>query len=125
MTETPREIRENLIMQWNDKRHNWEELLKILQWCEGIDDSIKKNLKQEMMKNFYNNYEKAKENPEYQQADALYLDIKKTNNSLKRKSAELAQKESKTENDLDQSEQWMLKIAETAMELEDGAWWKR
>ena len=95
MTETPREIRESLIMQWYEKKFNRDELLTVLDWSRTIDDGLKKKIKKEIIQNFYENFDKAKEEERFKSADAEYRDIKVHRRQLKKISEKLDTNEQK------------------------------
>ena len=125
MKKTPRETRENLIMDWHEKKLNRDELLRVLEWCEEIDKPTKDKMEHEIIKNFYENFEAAKHNTEYELANNLNLEIKKNKKLLQKKWEELKNKKRETENNLNESEEWLLDISELAMDLSDGSWWKK
>lgn len=125
MTETPRETREKLIIQWYEKKLNRDELLRVLEWSEILDKEDREKIKSEIIKNFYENFEKAKEDEGFKSADVEYRDIKKIKRNLKEKSAELIQKKEESENEFQEIDSQMLDIAEMAMELENWSRWKK
>ena len=125
MKNTPREAREKLIIQWYEKKLNRDELLRVLEWSEILNKEDREKIKSEIIKNFYENFEKAKGDEGFKSADAEYRDIKKTKRNLKEKSAELIIKKEESDSKLQEIDSQMLDIAETAMKLENGSWWKK
>lgn len=125
MTETPRETREKLIIQWYEKKLNRDELLRVLEWSEILDKKGREKIKSEIIKNFYENFERAKGDEGFKSADAEYRDIKKTKRNLEEKSAELIQKKEESEDEFQEIDSQMLDIAEMAMELENWSRWKK
>lgn len=123
MTETLREIREKLIIQWYEKKLNRDELLRVLEWS-GLDDGSKKKYKSEIMQNFYENFEEAKNTEEFKSADAKYREIKKLWRTFEEKSLEIIKKKVKSESELKKIDAEILGIAAKSMDLGDGSWWK-
>jgi len=125
MPETPREIRENLILQRYEKKLNRDELLKVLDWNEIINSEKKNEIKSEILENFYKNYEKAKENNEFQAADELYRKQKTTKKQIEKKEAEMIEMKKSNENKIQDLDDQMLEIAEVALSLEDWSLFKK
>ena len=105
MTNTPRETREKLIIQWYEKKLNRDELLRVLEWS-GLDDGSKKKYKSEIMQNFYENFEEAKNTEEFKSADAKYREIKKLWRTFEEKSLEINKKKVKSESEWKAEERW-------------------
>ena len=116
----PREKRENLILQWYEKKLNRDELLKALDEDVIMDKESKKKLKEEIMKEFYENYEREKK--WYQLVDIEYREIKRAKRQLKSKAEELMMEREKTKWEMKEINEEMWEIAEKAMKLENGSW---
>lgn len=122
MTETPREIREKLIIQWYEKKLNRDELLRALEQNEILDKNIVKKLKSEILENFYENFEKAKEDEKYKKADAQYKNMKWTKKQIAISAKELAEKKKSAKIEIEKIDKQMLEIIETAANLENWSW---
>ena len=132
MTETPREIRENLIMQWYEKKLNRDELLRVLWWIKSIDKESRKKIEKEIIENFYANYEKAKtEKQWYQWAEELYRGkwdtkgVKWIKNDLKRREYELENKRVEVKKKIEDIKSKRLYIAEMRVKFRKAWWWER
>ena len=112
-------------MQWYEKKLNRDELLRILEEEVIMDKKSKKELKEGIMKDFYENYEKAKGENEYQIADAEYRDIKRTTRGLKGKKKELEKKKEERRIEIEGIDEEMQGIGQKAMKLENGSWWNK
>ena len=125
MLETPREIREKLIIQRYEKKLNRDELLRALEQNEILDKNVVKKLKSEIIENFYENFEKAKEDKKYKEADVQYKKTKLTKKQIAIKSKELDDKKKSTQADIKKIEKQMLEIIEKATSLDDRSWWNK
>ena len=124
MEKTPREIREDLIIEWYRKKLNRDELLRVLEWS-GLDKDIKEKYRSEIIQNFYEKFEEAKDNEKFKSADVKYKTIKKLWRNFEKRSSEIIEKEGESEKLLKDIDREILGIAAMAMDLEDESWWKR
>lgn len=125
MEKTPREIREGLIMQWYEKKLNRDELFKVLEWNRIIDEKSKKNLKSEIISEFYENFNKEKEGQEYKDAEDLYKGIRSAKGEIKRKTEEIKELKKRNEQGLKEIDAEFFEIAKNVMSLDDGWLLKR
>ena len=111
-------------MQWYEKKLNRDELLRVLDENEMMDKESKKKLKEDIMKEFYENYEKAKGEEVYHLADVNYRDMKRTKRQFENKADELARKKGMRRWEIRAIDEEMQGIAQDAMKLEKGgSWW--
>jgi len=120
---TPREIRENLILDWAQKNKNIGKLLSFL--SSLLDNESFCKLQSEILKDFQVNHEMAKSDKEYQAADKRYKDIQRLSDEHKRKVAELQTKEKNVEKEYNEIMNKINKIVNNAMSLENGSRWKK
>lgn len=125
MEKTPREIRENLIMQWYEKKLNRDELLNVLEWNTIIDAKKKKEIKTAIISEFYENFEKEKENTEFKDAENLYMGIKMSKREIDKKTKELWKLKESKKQELNEIDSAFFEIAKNAMSLDEGWLLKR
>ena len=121
--ETPRDVREKIIIEWYEKFLNMNELLGFLRKNKIYDDKSIDELEKRVRLNFFKNFDKAKEDKEFQDVDAAYKKLKTMKRQHKKLQEELIWREKEEAEKKDDVDKRMLEISNMAMDLQNASWW--
>ena len=123
-SETLRDKRERIILEWYKRKLNRDEVLKIIMWCDGIKLEVKKQLESKILSDFYDQFTMATSNESYQEMDHEYRIYKKTDREYKKKREEVRKKQEESKMEVIENDWKLYEIWMSAMQLEDWSRWK-